>query len=218
MKTATIVLDICSYWHAGTGRGAGTTLDALVFKSAAGLPVLPGRTVRGLLRDALEKAARLRAVDETRFERGPATWCFGTGLDATAKESEPVNRVERLEEARFRTDEGKLQVDSATLGDSPEEARKWERWAAGSPGEVEHLYRGFASTKIGPDGVVADHTLRSIEVTVPLRLYARVSGPEEGPDWIGALREALPLIRGLGSHRNRGLGRVKAYLAEEGRR
>lgn len=218
MKTATIVLDICSYWHAGTGRGAGSTLDALVFKSAGGLPVLPGRTIRGLIRDALEKAAQLGAVDAAPFKEGPATWCFGTGLDAPANESEPVNRVERLEEARFKTEEGRLQVDSATLGDSPEEARKWERWAATNPGEVAHLYRGFASTKIDADGVVAEHTLRSIEVTVPLRLYARVTGPVDGPDWVSALREALPLIRGLGSHRNRGLGRVQAYLAEEDRR
>jgi len=216
MTTRIVAFEISSFWHAGTGKGAGTVLDASVFRSAGGLPVLPGRTVRGLLREALDQAQRLGAVDGQPFDGSAAKWCFGTPLESAPGGGE---RVRKLEEARFATEEGRLEVDSAVLGEDEERSRQWEAWAASpeSKGKLEQLFRPFAAPKIAKDGTAESGTLRAIEVTVPLTLYARVTGPDDGPRWWEALREALPLVRGLGSHRNRGLGRVEATLLEERR-
>lgn len=41
-----------SNWHCGSGLAAGADVDALVVKDSDGLPYVPGRTIKGLLRDA----------------------------------------------------------------------------------------------------------------------------------------------------------------------
>lgn len=211
MTRARIELDIVSYWHAGTGRGAGPELDAVCQRTADGLPVLPGRTLRGLLRDALAFAVEVGEVDPRSWpDEDPVAWCFGTGLDGTAR----TDRVDALEEARFRTDAGKLHVSSAVLGHDEHTSRDWARWARANPSQVEHLFRPFASTKVDDDGTAADHTLRAIEVAVPMTLRAEVAGPDDGPPWRAALASAAGFVRGLGSHRNRGLGRVKVTVKE----
>ena len=209
MTVATVVLDLCSYWHAGTGRGAGPELDAVCFRSAAGLPMLPGRTLRGLLRDALTRAAAVGALTDMQWTAGdPVEWCFGTGLDAGSGD----DRVARQEEARFRTVPGHLHISSALLGRTEAESAQWEQWAADGYGaRIEHLFRPFASTKVAADGMGEDKTLRAVELAVPMRLRATIDGPD-APGWLSLLQTAAPLLRSLGSHRNRGLGRVTVTI------
>jgi len=43
------------YWHLGSGTSAGAKLDSLVVKDEAGLPYLPGKTLKGLLRDMVDE-------------------------------------------------------------------------------------------------------------------------------------------------------------------
>ncbi|HIP44863.1 MAG TPA: CRISPR-associated protein [Sulfurospirillum arcachonense] len=43
------------YWHLGSGTSAGAKLDSLVVKESNGLPYVPGKTVKGLLRDMAEE-------------------------------------------------------------------------------------------------------------------------------------------------------------------
>ena len=45
-------IDFFSNWHCGSGLAAGADVDALVVKDPKGLPYVPGRTIKGLLRDA----------------------------------------------------------------------------------------------------------------------------------------------------------------------
>jgi CRISPR/Cas system CSM-associated protein Csm3 (group 7 of RAMP superfamily) len=40
------------YWHAGSGLAGSTYADSIVHKTDDELPMIPGRTVKGLLRDA----------------------------------------------------------------------------------------------------------------------------------------------------------------------
>jgi CRISPR/Cas system CSM-associated protein Csm3 (group 7 of RAMP superfamily) len=40
------------YWHAGSGLAGSTYADSIVHKTDDDLPMIPGRTVKGLLRDA----------------------------------------------------------------------------------------------------------------------------------------------------------------------
>lgn len=44
-----------SNWHCGSGLAAGADVDALVVKDADGLPYVPGRTIKGILREAAEE-------------------------------------------------------------------------------------------------------------------------------------------------------------------
>lgn len=191
-----LVFDILSWWHAGTGRGDGPSADAVVARTAEGLPFLPGRTVKGLVRDA----ARLGMYAGIASKKEIEDW-FGSELI----DGNPENRERRLEETRFATRPGSLRFESATLGES------WARWARAHPEERELLVSSFTSTSIDDDGVARDETLRVIEISVPLALRAEVTGLCERS--AALLDEVVPLfLRGVGSHRNRGFGRVAARL------
>ncbi len=52
-------IDYCiafhSYWHCGSGLAAGADTDALVIKDQDGLPFIPGKTMKGLVRQAVEE-------------------------------------------------------------------------------------------------------------------------------------------------------------------
>jgi hypothetical protein len=62
-------------------------------------------------------------------------------------------------------------------------------------------------------GTALDKSLRGIEVTIPLILEAPLSiqGESDWP-WQEYLNMALPLLRHVGSKRNRGMGRVIVTL------
>ena len=52
MSTIKYEIEFFSNWHCGSGLAAGADVDALVIKDKNGLPYVPGRTIKGLLRDA----------------------------------------------------------------------------------------------------------------------------------------------------------------------
>lgn len=54
MKTITYKIEFFSNWHCGSGLAAGADVDAIVIKDSESLPFVPGRTMKGLLRDAAE--------------------------------------------------------------------------------------------------------------------------------------------------------------------
>lgn len=207
MRQVVLRLDFLSYWHAGTGKGAAAMADAVVFRDEAGLPCLPGRTVRGLVRAAMERAAVAGRVDPARVVK----W-FGTPKAGVESAGE-VDSEKKIEAARFSTQAGLLWFGSAHLPES------WRRWAAtGSPDGrkvTAELTTHIASTAIDSDGKARDETLRVSEVTVPMTLRAVVRGPADDPGWKDDLQAALPLLRSAGTRRHRGYGRVRAVLEEE---
>lgn len=54
MKNISYRLDFYSNWHCGSGLAAGADVDTLVIKDANGLPFVPGRTIKGLVKNAFE--------------------------------------------------------------------------------------------------------------------------------------------------------------------
>ena len=52
MSTIKYEIEFFSNWHCGSGLAAGADVDALVIKDKDGLPYIPGRTIKGLLREA----------------------------------------------------------------------------------------------------------------------------------------------------------------------
>jgi CRISPR/Cas system CSM-associated protein Csm3 (group 7 of RAMP superfamily) len=202
MFEATLEIELLSDWHVGTGQGAGPLLDAQVFRTPAGLPCIPGRTLKGLLREAVE-AAEHAGLYETN-ER--STRWFGSGIPKPGDHSTVPD-----DERRFHTEQGALSVSDARIGATTAQADAWERWAAQekSKTELAALYRSFASTSVGEDGIVAEKTLRSIEAVIPLTLHARIRGDESA---LKELSDALVFFDGVGSHRTRGFGRCRARV------
>lgn len=195
MTQTRLILDIRSFWHPGTGRGAGTALDTVTHRDSAGLPVLPGRTLKGLLRDAVARAAMLGWYDGA----DPSHLLFGW------RPSEPGETCPADLPAR-----GALRVSDAAL---PQEIAAY---LMATPKLLPGLYRTHFCTAVDyATGTAKEKSLRGEEMIVPLELVAQmteVPGAKPPTEWPDTLGLALPLLRGLGTQRNRGLGRVVAKL------
>ena len=196
-ETHKIQFKINSYWQAGTGRGGGALVDSLVHKDVNGLPFLPGRTIKGLMRDAVYKVEQWGHLPKT------ATY-YLFGSNAT---EEGVTRLE--------TEPGALAFSDAVL---PEELTTWLSYPDNA--EIRQgLYQHISSTAINPEtGCAVDKSLRAIEVTIPLTLTATITVLNNetlkelnwgtGKTWKDGLKSCLKLIRAVGASRSRGLGRV----------
>lgn len=202
MSAHTLRVQILTFWHSGTGLRIGAAVDAATCRDASGLPTLPGRHLKGLLRDGLERAEVWGWPGHTG--RGLAGALFGTRAEhGRNDESPPPQSTVHVSDARL-----------------PEQLAQW---LGHDTPEVRSLraglFRVVHSTAIDEEtGTALDHTLRGIEVAVPLDLTANIE-PVPGSllppaDWPTRLREILPLISAVGAHRTRGLGR--ALLSLEG--
>lgn len=184
MKSLRIALDISSYWHAGSGHAGPGDIDAAIVRDRHQLPYLPGRTLKGLFRDAAEL---WHAWNPGSFD--PALM-FGS------------------EEGTTEQPPGKLHFSDASL---PSEFTSWgDSLDPGKRDVFQGLVEVIASTAIDENGIAQDHSLRKLEAAIPMSLEASISWEEGGPDdatisrWLG---DIATLIRRLGSHRHRGYGR-----------
>ncbi len=184
MREWSLTVEILEYWHAGSGRSRGPVVDSEPVKTPAGLPYLPGKTLRGLVREGVHQA------EEAGHHAVPA----GTVARLFGKPQQ----------------EGSLRFSDATLG------KELEAWVATDPeARCEVLFRRLGMTAIeGRTGQAADETLRFVEVSIPVTLTARVHALGDPGGAEEALRAGLCFVRGLGSGRRRGLGRVAMKLGE----
>lgn len=187
MKEIDIRIEILSYWHAGSGVGRGGDADSLVVRDDLGLPYLPGRTVKGLFREGVRLCEDFKELPE-----GTTDSLFGLRADP----GDDAGSVP-----------GKLFFRDARLD------RETRGWLAGEKDKnlKEALFDTISSTKLDEEGQADDKTLRTIEATIPVALDTTVSGPDED-DWPEAIGRAARVIRSLGSHRHRGLGRCRVSI------
>ncbi|OGT90059.1 MAG: hypothetical protein A2286_03420 [Gammaproteobacteria bacterium RIFOXYA12_FULL_61_12] len=194
--------DIQGYWHPGTGRGQGSHLDATTYRNAQGLPSLPGRTVKGLVRDAVNRWESFGGYPlGDSGKPGITDQLFGPyGAEGT----HTWPGLLRFSDAMLPKD------DVALLSLAENQALR------------DGLYRSHFSTAIEHESGTADEkSLRGIELVIPLALYAEVdlatnaAYGELEKQWPDLLRQALPLVRAVGAHRSRGLGRAVVTLLEK---
>ena len=167
-----------SPWHCGSGLSAGADLDTLVVKDENELPFIPGRTLKGLIREAVEE------------------YVFFCNKDLDAE----VEKTFGHEYATVVDDivRGEAFFTNAELADEEKNAIKKMQLQ-------KFLYKAKASTKIDENGVADDHSLRRMEVVVPCTLYAEIH--DIAPSMVEVVTQAVGLIKRLGVNRNRGLGR-----------
>jgi hypothetical protein len=192
--TLKLTIQLLDFWHCGTGKGSGEFLDAVADRDSAGLPYVPGKMLKGLLRDAV-------GLCETwgHVSAGSELALFGAR-----------GAPRQLTRA---TEPGTLRIPSAHL---PQDLA---RWLNDSPGPRQALFRDLFATAVDPrSGAAANRSLRGMEAVVPLALETEI-GPMPGrtpPDgWQATLRLALPLVRAVGHQRSRGLGRCLIEIAKE---
>ena len=194
-------VELHTLWHAGSGRGDGPGADALVVCGPKGAPYLPGRTLKGLLRDAYSWASRLGHTGER-----PATHVLFGGVDPSARAA-GVDDV-----ARYDTQLARVRVSDARLGGESAQAHaSWQAWLGEDPARAMALKQIVNATALDEQGTVKAQTLRSVEFAVPLVLYAELEGDPESLD---AIAWIAPLVRELGARRHRGFGRCTLQVCD----
>lgn len=194
----TLKIEFHSEWRSGTGRGKGLYVDAEARRDHFGLPMVPGKQLKGLIRHALETGAAWG-----HWSTEIVTSLCGQGVD-----DEHISR--------FETSSGKLSVSSARM--TSDWTEYFESTLQGDEADrvealkiIGQLFRIKRQTKITDRGLAQSKSLRSVEVCVPMTLVAELSG-ELSAEEEEALSKSLKLIKSLGGMTTRGLGRVTVSL------
>lgn len=177
-------IKIHTFWHCGSGLSRGADTDALVVKDKNNLPYVPGKTVKGLLREAVEDYLTLTGLDEEKVKL-------------------------------FETLFGKPGQRSDVFFGNAVLAENEQSWIVKSD-TSEYMYRNVTSTAVGDKGVAKEHSLRSMEVTMPCVLTGEIIGVPDGATEL--LQNAAGLIKCLGANRNHGLGRCTFIIKKGGKR
>lgn len=209
-------LQFFSNWHLGSGLSVGADMDATTIKDENGLPYVPGRTLKGIIRDA----AQLLVDNEySGFDQAFMDRIFGyndqerrsqlieakteqektaafKALDEAVK-SEEVETLESLvhyqQQAFFSNAYlSKFLADSLLNEGSKRQAR---------------LFQRISSTAIdSQNGIAKNTSLRTIEVCIPLSVYGVIDNVAE--EDVEQLTKVLQAIKSMGQSRHRGLGRI----------
>lgn len=149
MKNLKYSIQFYTNWHCGSGQAAGADVDALVVKDAQGLPFVPGKTIKGLVREALAYT-----LSQENKSKGMLTNICG----------QFKNNDNCTKGRAFFTD--------ATLHED-------EKNVIVKDSLARFLYQSVSATAIGNDGIAKDKSLRKTETTVPCTLYGQIMNLED---------------------------------------
>jgi CRISPR/Cas system CSM-associated protein Csm3 (group 7 of RAMP superfamily) len=181
MATLQYKIEFLSHWHTGSGLSSGTESDLIVIKDENGLPFIPGKTLKGLLRHA---AHSINHFDNSLINNDFIDAVFG-------ERSDDGNKERPVESKSFFSD--------ANLSENIRE------YLNGNTKYKKMLYRNIASTKIDSNGQAVDHSLRKMQVSIPLELYAEII--DFPIDYKDQMELCFAWVKKIGMNRSRGLGR-----------
>ena len=138
-------IEYFSEWHCGSGLSAGADIDALVIKDSDGLPYIPGKTLKGLIREAFDDYVLFSNANVESINKA-----FGTPADGQGEQCKGIlyfTDAHLIEEER-----------QAIIGNDAQ----------------RFMYQKRSRTAIDMNGIAKEHSLRSIQTVVPCTLYASV--------------------------------------------
>lgn len=163
------------YWHLSSGLSAGAKFDSMVTKDKDNLPYIPGKTIKGLIREMAELTNKKEFVFE----------CFGSSSDS---KDEFYSEENISSKCYFSNVEIEENTKKTIINNSLQ----------------NQLFDEIASTKIDENGIAESGSLREIEVVIPITLYGSIENiPDDyKQEMIKALKKikrmGLNRNRGLG--------------------
>lgn len=180
-------IEFFNEWHCGSGLSAGADVDALVIKDKNSLPYIPGKTIKGLVRQALEEIVEYKDKLDVKKDINVN---FGVERQSTT-EKENLNDNQPRGTVFFTNATLTTELSNSIIASKTQ----------------EYLYSSFASTAIDEKGVATKNSLRKIQTTKPCELHGEISGVSKSLEQ--EMQDAFSYIKRLGVSRNRGLGRCK---------
>lgn len=187
--TIKLLSDTCC----GTGEGNGVTKDVLSTYDKYGLPYIPAKRIKGILRSNADFLLKYKQCDQAEI-----TQLFGTG-----------------------SQDGALRIGNAQLENYSELVQVIQHHSdIFTPKAVERAYTvQRTSTAIEETGVAKDKSLRTFGSIPKGEIFVAdiwVDTNEENPELLQKceklLQNCVKLLRRIGLNRTRGYGEVKATL------
>lgn len=185
MTIINYTITFLSDWHIGSGLGAGAETDAEILKNLNGLPYIPGKTIKGLLKDACND---MFDVQPEKISQKTISEIFGN--------------YDKKEE---KSDAGSAFFGNANLLET-------ESTEIVSNKLQEYLYKNVSSTAIDDKGIAKEKSLRTMEVCMPISLEGKIEINEAHK---ATIELAIKWLRHIGVNRNRGLGRCTITINEK---
>lgn len=182
-------IKMLEYWQSSSGLGHGSAADSETIKDRDGLPYLPGKTIKGLWREAMQT---LVDAGHLSANQGLVNHIMGSPAgDGTGS----VRSHSHWSNASLAPCE-KNDIIKADLS--------------------KHLYTEVASTAMDEKGLAKDGSLRVAQVCIPVTLHGSIhielDDKVEDEKIKSLLSAGAKMIRRLGMSRNRGLGRCHVTL------
>jgi len=171
-----------TYWQAGSGLSSGIENDALPIKDINGLPYYPGKSVKGVLKDAAETLK-----------------LYNSNEDNWKAFIEEVFGLKAKEDSSPHSIEGSSFFSDAQLSTNVQQS------LIENNKKIAFLFKSISSTAIDENGIAKDHTLRRVEYVIPVTLYGTISNIDE--KYKEMMKNCFKMIKGVGTGRNRGFGR-----------
>lgn len=184
-----MTIELKSDMCCGTGEANGVSVDQVTALDLYGLPVIPAKRIKGILR---EEAERIAAI----APKGAVASLFGKPGDQES---------------------GKLSFEQAHLAGCEDiEAHIHSSAGRLTPGVVSDVYTVTrTTTSVAEDGVADDHTLRTTQLVrhcdsagESTRFVCKVVGTDLGEEEKAFFDDAVRCLRAVGLNRSRGMGEV----------
>ena len=143
-------LKFFDYWRVSSGLSGGAALDSYVLKDSLGLPYVPGKTIKGLVRE----------MAELFWNQGDIDKCFGS---RGSKVGQVNNDDTTLAQCYFSS----ATIDEKIAAEIT--SNKLER----------NLFEIISATKIDENGIAADKSLRNIEAVLPINLIGKIENIDD---------------------------------------
>ena len=179
MTTINYKIEFFTDWNCSNGLTGNADIDIAALRDNDGFPYVPGKTVKGLLRDAA-KTLKIGDIEKEIFG---------------SEKQKGSNHIDENYQGKafFSNAELKKEIRGALKDKEDKKAC---------------LFREIASTAIDEKtGVAKDKSLRKIEVVIPLVLFGTIECESEAHK--EAVLKCMKFIKRLGMERNRGLGRCE---------
>ena len=148
-------IELLSDWHVGSGLDSGADADTVVLKDDKNLPYIPGKTIKGLLKDSFYDICDVS--DNVKLEA--------------------VNTIFGYSVENDKSYEGSIYFSNAEL-------KADEQTEITTNNLSSQLYKNIASTKIKKNGVAKKNSLRTMEVCIPLTLIGNIETEIENAEEI----------------------------------
>lgn len=213
MYNTRITITFISDWHVGSGLGDGAIADSVLNRDADGIPYIPGRAIKGALRESAWRLGLCRDRDDLK---DAVKDLFGTGEEIPSGNEGKTQSESLPDKSKKRppNEPGKIMVGQADL--SP----RLRSWLLCQPEMKRRIFVGdmtiiHAGTALDEYRQARDHSLRSIECGIPGLAFGSALSIDwpEMEDWLPAYLSALCAgIKSIGADRARGMGECEVRL------